>query len=181
MLSHDSQSHIRWDWPFYQTLLPLSCLFLPADHSALPFLANGRHPHPQNSLPFSAKVTAAINAHSKNSIFVLFSCGQKPKRENRWWLFSSCPRPLSAPFLFHISYFSQSSWLDYSCPRVPGTILTRRPALQALLIKWHTSTNVHITNTTTYNLAFHFTTSFGLFLATLILIYHFSSSMRSFV
>ena len=62
--------------------IKLRCLFLPADHSAaLPFFANGRHPHPQNSLPFSAKVTAAINAQSKFNFrsFFLWPKAQKGK------------------------------------------------------------------------------------------------------
>ena len=168
MLSHDSQSHIRWDWPFYQTLLPLSCLFLPADHSAaLPFFANVRHPCPQNSLPFSA----AINAQSKFNFrsFFSFLVAKSPKGKTGGD-FSAHALDRSQPlfyFIFRISHSQAGStarappqlWLR----RVPGTILTRRAALQALLIKWQTSTNDHTTNTTTYNLAFHFTTSFGLF------------------
>ena len=52
MLIHDSQSLLHaLSYPLrltlFKTLLPLS--------SALPFLANGRHTHPQNLLPFLSK------------------------------------------------------------------------------------------------------------------------------
>ena len=94
--------------------IKLRCLFLPADHSAaLPFLANGRHPLPQNSLPFSAKVTAAINAQSKFNFrsFFSFLVAKSPKGKTGGD-FSAHALDRSQPlfyFIFRISHSQAGS------------------------------------------------------------------------